>query len=241
MEWVETTGRTLEEAKEAALDQLGVAGHDAEFETLAEARNGLFGRVRSEARVRARVKPTKPRAKEDRKTTRRRGATSKPSRESTSVDEQSSNGEGSLGPSQELVKSADRSDVSVKAKARKPGRPQDKANGDQQVDENVPITEQGEVGREFLTGLMTTFGYEAVVELTEIDEESIELSITGSDLGLLIGSKGATLSAIQDVTRTVVQRRTRARNGRIYIDVADYRKKRKAALGDFTRNLAREV
>jgi hypothetical protein len=35
MEWVETTGDTLEEAKNLALDQLGVAEDDAEFEIVA--------------------------------------------------------------------------------------------------------------------------------------------------------------------------------------------------------------
>ena len=63
MEWVETTARTVEEAKEQALDQLGVAEDDAEFEVLDEPRAGLFGRVRGEARVRARVRPTQPRPK----------------------------------------------------------------------------------------------------------------------------------------------------------------------------------
>ena len=46
MEWVETTARTVEEAKELALDQLGVVADDAEFEVLAEPKQGLFGRVR---------------------------------------------------------------------------------------------------------------------------------------------------------------------------------------------------
>ena len=65
MEWVETTAKTIEEAKELALDQLGVAVDDAEFEVLEEPRPGLFGRTRGEARVRARVRPTKPRPKVD--------------------------------------------------------------------------------------------------------------------------------------------------------------------------------
>src|SRR5436309_13258573 len=72
MEWVETTGKTLEEAKDAALDQLGVAEDDAEFEVVEDAKLGLFGRVRSEARVRARVRPTAPRPKDDRRDRRRR-------------------------------------------------------------------------------------------------------------------------------------------------------------------------
>src|SRR5687768_10670015 len=73
MEWVETTARTVEEAKEQALDQLGVAEDDAEFEVLDEPRAGLFGRVRGEARVRARVRPTQPRPKIERRDRRRKG------------------------------------------------------------------------------------------------------------------------------------------------------------------------
>src|SRR2546423_9651233 len=72
MEWVETTGKTVEEAKDAALDQLGVAEDDAEFEVVEEPKLGLFGRVRNEARVRARVRPTAPRPKDDRRDRRRR-------------------------------------------------------------------------------------------------------------------------------------------------------------------------
>ena len=40
MEWVVTTGKTLDEARDSALDQLGVHGDDAEFEVLEEPRPG---------------------------------------------------------------------------------------------------------------------------------------------------------------------------------------------------------
>src|SRR5579863_2256855 len=66
MEWVETTGRTVDEAKDAALDQLGVDESDAEFVVVSEPKPGLFGRMRGEARVRARVMPTSPRPKRGR-------------------------------------------------------------------------------------------------------------------------------------------------------------------------------
>ena len=67
MQWVETTAATIEEAKNLALDQLGVADDDAEFEVLEEPKQGLFGRTRGEARVRARVRPKTPRAKSERR------------------------------------------------------------------------------------------------------------------------------------------------------------------------------
>ena len=40
MEWVETTGKTVDDAKELALDQLGVMADEAEFEVLEEPRPG---------------------------------------------------------------------------------------------------------------------------------------------------------------------------------------------------------
>ena len=67
MEWVETTAKTLDEAREAALDQLGVGLDDAEFDILEEPRPGLFGRMRGEARLRARVRPTQARPKQERR------------------------------------------------------------------------------------------------------------------------------------------------------------------------------
>ena len=60
MEWVETTGKSVHDAKEAALDVLGVHQDDAEFEVVSEGKTNLFGRVKEEARVRARVRPTTP-------------------------------------------------------------------------------------------------------------------------------------------------------------------------------------
>ena len=89
MEWVETTGRTVEEAKDAALDQLGVDETDAEFVIVAEPRPGLFGRMRGEARVRARVVPTVPRPKRGR--SRRSGSDQ---RRSTGRSGRSSTGAG---------------------------------------------------------------------------------------------------------------------------------------------------
>ena len=74
MEWVETTAKTVDEARSAALDQLGVAADEAEFDVVEEPRPGLFGRLRGEARVRARVKPAPVRPKQERRRRSRRRA-----------------------------------------------------------------------------------------------------------------------------------------------------------------------
>ena len=59
-------GKTVEEATEQALDQLGVAAGDAEVIVVDEPKTGLFGRVRVEARVRARVRPVGARPRRER-------------------------------------------------------------------------------------------------------------------------------------------------------------------------------
>src|SRR5271154_5495206 len=67
MDWVETTGKSVEEATDRALAHLGVHRDDAEVEVIEEPKAGLFGRVRGEARVRARVRPSGPRPKRSRR------------------------------------------------------------------------------------------------------------------------------------------------------------------------------
>ena len=109
------------------------------------------------------------------------------------------------------------------------------------MSEDVSLAEQGEVAREFLDGLLAEFGATGTVSVNELDEETVEVAVEGEDLGLLIGPKGSTLSALQEVTRTVVQRQTGGRNGRLLVDVAAYRQKRKAALERFTKQVAEEV
>lgn len=106
---------------------------------------------------------------------------------------------------------------------------------------DVALDEQGAVAKDFLDGLVGRMSLEAEIAIAEPEEETIELNLEGPDLGLLIGPKGSTLLAIQDLTRTVVQRKTSAANGRILVDVSGYRRKRKDALARFSRQVAEEV
>lgn len=109
------------------------------------------------------------------------------------------------------------------------------------MSESVPLDEQGAVAKEFLEGLLDQYGFEASVEMRLLDEETVELAASGDGLGMLVGPKGTTLAALQDVTRTVVQRQFPSRTDRILVDVAGYRERRAAALQRFTRQVADEV
>lgn len=107
--------------------------------------------------------------------------------------------------------------------------------------EGISLEEQAEVAREFIQGLLDQFGLDAAVGSRVIDEGTVELAATGEGLGLLVGPKGSTLAALQDVTRTAVQRRFPTRTDRILVDVAGYRERRAAALQRFAREVGTEV
>lgn len=238
MEWVEVTARTVEEAKEAALDQLGVDEVDAEFEVLEAPKGGLFGRLRSEARVRARVSPTTPRPKVE-----RRGC--RPGQRDRGGDASTGGGgngaartpraEGQSGPAR-----------SRPARARPPRTAAASSATKQTGDSDVTTTEgprvdEGELAETFLRGLLDAAGANYSLDRRQLDEETTELDVKGDDLGLFIGHRGQTLAAIQELTRTVVQRQGPGPHQRVLVDVGEYRKARREALERFTRDVAEQV
>ncbi len=279
MEWVETTGRTVEEAKDAALDQLGVGESDAEFVVVTEPKAGLFGRMRGEARVRARVTPTSPRPKRTRSRRpepRRQGGGRRPSSRSADGDNGSAdgatavavgdgsgddagggsaagNGSGSSGaPKRRRSRSGAKPAGGTSSGSEGGGRNQPRAKANQRqrriegneeeaVGEVLTLEEQGDTAGAFIQGLLAELGLQGDVTTRVVDADTAEVAVEGSELGVLIGPSGATLAALQELARTVVQRRTGGHTERILVDVAGYRAKRAAALQRFTRQVAEEV
>jgi spoIIIJ-associated protein len=315
VEWVEVTARTVEDAKDKALDYLGVDESQAEFEVLEQPRTGLFGRLKGEARVRARVRPAQPRPKVDRRDRRRRkgredDAAAGPARRSNRGDEanarrdegrttevaapssgraDASETSGSAAPTHDAAPSRG----SARDAARSPGggergdarsgegrdhssrRPRparggrseaggplstsarDRADavspiaspnaeeGSSVVSDEVneqAIAREVEAADVFLRGLLDAFGLDAQVETVVHDELVRELRVSGNDLGLLIGPRGGTIEAVQELTRLAARRGSNGRTeARLRVDVGGYRERRREALARFARGLAEEV
>jgi spoIIIJ-associated protein len=110
--------------------------------------------------------------------------------------------------------------------------------------EGITLAEQADIAKKFLTGLLEAMELTAEVSVREIDAETVELAINAnpaSELGILVGPRGTTLQALQEVTRTVVQAKSPGRTDRILVDVAQYRERRIAALARFGQQVATEV
>jgi spoIIIJ-associated protein len=265
VEWVEASGKSLAEAKETVLDMLGVAEDDAEFVVLSEPKAGLFGRLRGEARVQARVRPVTPPPKRTRR--------QRPERKREGGDRSRSNGSGAKGGGRQ-VDNASEDQVEGEPAGQSAGggsngnggsrgrnrsrggsssggnqskqqgkQASGRASGDREenMEESLTLEQQGEAAQQFLSGLVQEFGLDATVSFSEVDEETVQVAAVGDDLGLLVGPRGATLSAVQDLTRTYVQRQSENRTDRILVDVGGYREKRNAALRRFAEGIADEV
>jgi spoIIIJ-associated protein len=256
MEWVETTGKTIAEAREHALDRLGVTEDEAEFEVLEEPRTGLFGRMRGEARVRARVRPAAVRPKQDRRSRgRNKGrerATGDPSSNDTPAPADTA--ASSTAASRTAPAASSPSSAGSDGGGRQPrerdgrGRRQQSqrkeqsmsGDGADETSEAVDPAAVGAAASEFMTGLAAAFGTTATATV-DVDGTEIDVRIDGQDLGLLIGPGGRTLMAVQDLARVASQRRLGDHDTRLRIDVAGYREKRRGALEKFAIAVAREV
>lgn len=216
MEWVEITGKTVEEATVLALEQLGVAEDEAEIEVLESARAGLFGRVRGESRIRARVRPLMPRTKNEERG-RGRPRTARPAE-----------GEPSEGSAPSSTPRPPR---------RKPAARAERGDADEPTDQSVI-----DAGKAFLEGLLVAFGVSATVTTGEQGPYT-EFRVEGdpAGLGVLIGPKAQTLQAVQELLRTVIYHRVGESSVRVLLDVAGYRERRRVALEAFTRKVAAEV
>lgn len=107
---------------------------------------------------------------------------------------------------------------------------------------DITLDEQEPSALGFVQGLVDAFGADADVQATSEDDEHLEIAVTGEDLGLLVGPRGATLNAIQELTRTAVAQQHSGRlQGRLRVDVAGYRARRKEALERFAAQQADRV
>jgi spoIIIJ-associated protein len=247
MEWVETTGRTIEEAKERALDQLGVGADDAEFDVIDEPRPGLFGRMRGEARVRARVRPTPARQKverRDRKRKRDEGADHQPSaaepapRAPGRAQRQRPAATPAVNPAATPAVNPAVDPAAAGAPATR--TPRSRPRAEETSVSTVSTDEVGAAAQTFMEALVAAFGLQGTVELVA-DGDDLEVRVHGSDLGLLVGPRGTTLQAVQDLARVAAQRRLGDHDSRLRVDVGGYRERRREALGRFAAQVADDV
>lgn len=218
MSYIDVTGKTEEEAIRKALQQLQMDRDDVSVEILERAKSGFLGIGSSPARVRVTYGQEEPEAP---------AAPVQPEKKPEKKPEPK--------PQQpkpqkaEAPKAAPKAPEAPKA-AEAPAAPVQEACQD---DNAHRITE-------FLTGLLEHMDSPAQVKVTETEKGRYSVVLEGQKLGQLIGRRGETLDAIQQLTNYAVNS-GREKRIRVHVDAENYRAKREQSLESLARKVAGKV
>ena len=272
LKWIETTGRSEEDAIAAALFQLGLDRDDVSVEVIERAKSGFLGFGSNPAKVRVSYEEVDGAARPLKESA---GVLSAPEPEPVpEVKRPAPVAEETVLPAAKPVMKEEKMPAAPAAEetilAAKPGMaPPKKKNqprperrprredrlqeGDEVLIGSAPVPrepatmepvkpddEKANRIREFLTGLMTHLQVEAEPEIFMTSEGGYKVILQGKDLGAVIGRRGETLDAIQQLTSYTVNRGA-SKRVRIHVDAEGYRAKREESLQRLAVKVAGKV
>ena len=253
------TGKTIDLAIQAALDQLSMDRDSVSVEVLENAKSGFLGIGAQPAKVKVSYEVPD----EEPKPALSSAPRSKPKKEAAPAA-QSENAPKVIAPAalrQEqprVIAPAAPSEPRPERKPRqdrapRPERRNDRPKTDRPVREEKPSApvvpkeyapaEPGSMEEkieQFVKGLLEHMGSDAVPHAMKTGEDSYLVDLVGADLGILIGRRGETLDAIQHLTNYAVNRGQNKR-ARINVDAENYRTKREEALQRLAVKVAGKV
>ena len=240
-----TTGKTIDLAIEAALNQLGLDRDSVSVEVLAQAKSGFLGLGAQPAKVQVTYEVPVP-APEAPKVALSSASRSKPKAKPVVEKKEEPKPEApKAAPKAEPKKETPKAERKPEPKKEAPKaerKPEPKKEAPK-VEKTFAPAEAGSVEEKievFLKGLLEQMGSDAVPHAVKTDSNNYKVELTGSDLGYLIGRRGDTLDALQHLANYSVGRNVEG-HIRITVDAEDYREKREDSLRRYARKKAQQV
>ena len=226
-----TTGKTIDEAVEAALTQLALTRDDITYQVLAMPKSGFLGLGATPAKVEVTYEVPDPTPKVALSSASRSKPKAKPVIEKK-VEAPKAAPVKAPEPKKEAPKPA-REPKPVREEAPKaPKAPKTYAPAQAGSTEEKIET--------FLKGLLEHMGSSAVPHAWKADDNTYKVDLVGDDLGYLIGRRGDTLDAIQHLCNYSIKRDVEG-HIRINVDAEEYREKREDSLRRYARKKAQQV
>ena len=210
MREVEATGKTIEKAIENGLKELNTTMENVDIKILSE--GGLF----SKAKVL--ITMSEPEKKEEKKEPAKAEKKEKKAKVETKVEKVE---EAPI--VEEKVEEAHITEETVETPKK----------GEIDLDKVV------EVAEDFLGGLVYMLNLQATIEHNTADKLP-EIKLSGDDLGVLIGYRGDTLEAVQNLMNVIVHNKTGFK-GKVLLDIENYRNRRVQTLCDLATRIAKQV
>jgi spoIIIJ-associated protein len=101
------------------------------------------------------------------------------------------------------------------------------------------LEREGDIAADYLEGLLDIADLDGDIDI-DVEGNRAAVSIVGNDLGRLVGTDGATLDALQELTRLAVHRETGVRS-RLMLDVGGHRARRRQELTELGTRTAEQV
>ena len=258
MQYIDVSAKTEEDAIEKALQQLSMDRDEVSVEILERAKSGFLGIGATPATVRVSYddgksepksekqqtfQPEQRKSREEREREEAAKRAEKEERERKAAEAKKN------APKPELPKDfqpevlQNKSEKKSEKKApreRKPREEKREPTVKAELGEEVH-DEKAEQIRTFLTGLLRHMESEAEVKVYEIEKNRYKVILEGNKLGALIGHRGETLDAIQQLTSYAVNRSGDKNRARIQVDAENYREKREQSLERLAEKVAVKV
>lgn len=232
IEWVEVRARTVEEATDAALQELGLASPDlADIEVLEAPARGFLGMGGQDALVRV-----KPKQGGRRRRGRRGSSGAKGSNGGGKGQPRQGGGKGRQ-PTPSGQPPASGGKAAPQKRDRRPPKQAETPREDDRLE--MSVEEQARELERFLTGLLDALGLDGEVK-SRTEEGVIYVDVVGEQTEALVGPKGSVLQATLELCRTIIQRRVQA-GARIRLDIAGYNERRREALRIYAQRLGERV
>ena len=226
MSYIDVTGKTEEEAINSALAQLGMDRDDVSVEILERAKSGFLGMGAKPARVRVTYGPDEAPMEEI-------TAPVKPA-----VTEKKEEPKKEQPRPQQPRKEQPKARPQPKREEKRPepeSRPEEPAVELPECRDDNALRIAG-----FLTGLLEHMDSPAAVKVYEEEKGRYKVILEGQKLGALIGRRGETLDAIQQLTNYAVNS-GKDKRIRIHVDAENYRARREASLESLAMKVAGKV
>ena len=227
IKFIDMTGKTEDEAVRRALEQLGLERDDVSVEILERAKSGFLGIGGSPATVRVsyddgQPEPVKPEP---------RSAAPKAEKKPVYCAE----------VLQKEVRAREKQEREAKRGERRAEPKAEKAPREPAVLGEEIRDEKSEQIRTFLSGLLEHMDAKAEVKVYEVEKNRYKVILEGEKLGALIGRRGETLDAIQQLTNYSINRGGESKRARVQIDAENYREKREESLERLAQKVAGKV
>ena len=227
IKFIDMTGKTEDEAIRRALEQLGLERDDVSVEILERAKSGFLGIGGSPATVRVsyddgQPEPVKPEP---------RSAAPKAEKKPVYCAE----------VLQKEVRAREKQEREAKRGERRAEPKAEKAPREPAVLGEEIRDEKSEQIRTFLSGLLEHMDAKAEVKVYEVEKNRYKVILEGEKLGALIGRRGETLDAIQQLTNYSINRGGENKRARVQIDAENYREKREESLERLAQKVAGKV